>query len=85
MSKLNREKITAFVTKYALTQGIMEVEGEVCHDVNSNMFAYGKYGHAHGNDWYRNREDAIKKADEMKKKKIVSLQKSISKLESMTF
>ena len=32
-----REKVTAYVTKYALTSGILVVEGEICSDINEHM------------------------------------------------
>ena len=83
--KMENEKITAWVTKYALTQGIMKVDGEVHHGTSSNMFSYGEYGYAHGDDWHRTHESAVAKAEDMRKKKIASLKKSIAKLEAMNF
>lgn len=80
-----RERITAWVTKYALTNGILLEKGEVCNYTSGTMFSYGTFGHAHGNDWHRTPEAAIARAEEMRKKKIESLKKQIAKLEKMTF
>lgn len=79
------EKITAWVTKYALTEGIQEVSGEVCHPISSSMLKFGKYGTAHGKDWHRNKEEALKRAEEMRVAKIASLKRSIARIEAMKF
>lgn len=85
MSMKDKEPIKAWVTKYALTEGIQEVEGEVCHNVSSGMLSWGKYGTAHGRDWHRTREEAVKRAEEMRVAKIASLKRSIAKLEAIKF
>lgn len=79
------EYIKALVTKYALTSGIKIFEGCVCHSINSGMFRYGTLGFAHGNDWHRTSESAVARAEEMRKKKISSLKKSIEKMEKLEF
>lgn len=77
-----------WITKYALTKGIIEVDAmltssdsisikELNSDLNSNWFYKG--------DWYSDKESAIKKAEEMRQKKIESLKKQIKKLEEMRF
>ena len=78
-----------FITKYALTAGIKEMEGEIFKSTyadnqyyvrdRSYMFYYI------GKDAFLDKSDALKKAEEMRKKKIASLKKQISKLEKMTF
>ncbi|MCB4358463.1 hypothetical protein [Quatrionicoccus australiensis] len=82
---MENEKIKAWVTKYSLTEGIKEVEGEVCHKISSEMLAYDKHKYAHGKDWHRTQDAAIARAEEMRKKKIESLKKSIKKMESLEF
>ena len=86
---MKNEHIKAWVTKYALTEGIEVVDAEVCHDVSSQMISYGDKGYgaqfAHGKDWHRTPEAALTRAEEMRKAKIASLRKSIEKLERMTF
>ena len=83
--EMENEHIKAWVTKYALTEGISLVDGEVCHGISSGMLSYGRYGTAHGKDWHRTPEAAIARAEEMRKKKIASLRKSIAKMEALAF
>ena len=78
----------AWITKYALTSGIWMVDGKVCHDISDTMLEYRKSEctqYAHGKDWHRTPAAAIARAEEMRKKKISSLRKSIAKLESLEF
>ena len=83
---MKREKITAWITKYALTEGITVEEGEVCSDISDTMFSYGNgMNSAHGNDWHRTPEAALAMAEEMRLAKIVSVKKQLSRLECMTF
>lgn len=81
------ERITAWVTKYALTEGIEVVDAEVSGD--GDMIAYGNIGYdsqyAYGNAWHRTPESAVARAEEMRKAKIASLKKSIKKMESLVF
>ena len=79
------EEIKAWVTKYALTNGIKSFPGKVCHNISSEMFRYGTLGSAYGKDWHRTSETAIARAEEMRKAKIASLKKSIEKLEKLEF
>lgn len=75
----------AFVTKYALTSGIKEVEG--C-TFGSSGFAYdgkGYTAHVHGKGWHRSKDAAVKQAEEMRIKKIASHKKAIAKLEKLSF
>lgn len=76
----------AYVTKYALTAGIQEVDGELFAD--GRAIKWGSYfnsAHGEGVEWHRTREGAVEKAHEMRTKKIASLRKSIAKLERMTW
>jgi hypothetical protein len=82
------EKLTKiWVTRYALTSGIFEAEAEVENHsegmaVVPQNYETGEYKkYFHGKDWHLTKESAIKRAEEMRVKKISSLQK----LENMTF
>ena len=76
-----------WITKYALTDGIIEAEGEPyglewvsasCDNgCRCNDFEQG--------EWFDTKERAIKKAEEMRQKKIGSLKRQIKKLEKMRF
>lgn len=72
-----------WVTKYALTRGIIETEGQIDEDFPGILDAKGitNYLHGEGNEWHRTKESAIAKAEEMRQKKIESLKSQIEKLE----
>ena len=78
-----------WITKYALTQGIIEIEAEECGKGFEGMIQTKEkcpsYYHGEGKDWHRTKEDAIKKAEKIRQKKIESLKKQIKKLEEMRF
>ena len=77
------EKI--WVTKYALSKGIFETEGEA---VGEGLFKAHKqydYFHGEGRDWHRTKESAIVRAENMRIAKIASLKKQIAKLEKLSF
>lgn len=74
----------AYVTKYALSKGILAINGEVFAD--GKAIKWGRYfNSAHGNDWHRALVDAQQRANEMRLAKIEALKKQIVKLEKMTF
>lgn len=78
-----------FITKYALTTGIKEVELEIIKSDFTNSSDYvrdGSYTFFYiGKDAFLSKEDATKKAEDMRKKKISSLKKQLEKLEKMKF
>ena len=85
------KKIRVWVTKYALTSGIRDVEVEVCSDIDPDMvtetvpgFVANHY-HGKGREWHETRDGAIARADKMRQKKIAALKKQIAKLEAMKF
>lgn len=77
-----------WITKYALSEGIREVDGEVTRDfpeiLSSKDYPYG-YLHGEGKEWHRTRKSAYARADKMRLEKIVSLKKQIAKLEALDF
>lgn len=78
-----------WITKYALTQGIIEKEvregGKGFEGMIVTKDKYPACFHGEGKEWHRTKESAIKEAEEMRKKKIESLKKQIKKLEVMKF
>ena len=83
---------TFFVTKYALTDGIQKVKGELPLAGNGSMLAVKQSGttipmyyHGEGKDWHRTRDQAVKRAEEMRLKKIKSLEKNIEKMKRLKF
>jgi hypothetical protein len=80
-----------WITKYALTQGITEIDAEVCESGGGSMIRklpntyFGEYYHGEGKDWHKTRESAIARAEKMRAKKLVSLRKQTKELEEMVF
>ena len=82
-----------WITKYALTRGIEEITSDdvsrIFIEKNGDLVMYGKSGMfpvRYGTDNYSlDKQSAIKKAEEMRKKKIAGLKKQIEKLERMRF
>jgi len=88
MSQGTRTRFTAYISKYALTQGVFEKEVEDCFHISPNMVVSvgDRYSSAyHKGDWHLTREEALAKADEMRTKKIASMQASLKKLENLKF
>jgi hypothetical protein len=77
--------ITAYVTRYALTKGIIRVEGHQCGPTMISYYVEGYPNYAHGNDWHTTPEKAARRAEAMRVKKITSLKATIAKLEKLSF
>jgi hypothetical protein len=77
----------AWITRYALTTGILEVTCENPGDSNTIRFRRPGYTEqaAYGKDWHRTREAAVRHAEAMRVKKVASLQRSIEKLSKLEF
>ena len=77
-----------FITKYALTKGILEKEAERCDYGYEYEIAYviGEFSsYSVGKEAFRTREQAMERAEKMRLKKIASLKKQIEALEKMKF
>lgn len=82
-----------FITKYALTKGIIEVDAEIIKPYQTNDIEYAKLYTEHdgytsfhmGIDAFRNKQEAITNAEERRKNKIESLSNEIIKLCNLTF
>lgn len=82
-----------WVTKYALTSGIMEVNVEQTETASmvrlaanqETGFGFSQYFHGEGRDWHQTAESAATKAKDMRAKKIAALRKQITKLEGLIF
>ena len=71
-------------SKYALTEGLIEQEGE---EVGDSMVKVGPCTYLHGEDkeWHRTRESAAARAEVMRKAKIASVRKQLARLEALRF
>jgi len=77
-----------YVTKYALTSGIFSAEAKISDD--RKMASYKQPGAyftetAHGNDFHLTKEDALSRAEEMRIKKLQSLDKKTKQISAMKF
>jgi hypothetical protein len=72
-----------YVTKYALTKGIMELHGVEQYD-DKMIVATDAYRTCyHKPYWYENRQDAIYHTNELRLKRIRDLKKQITALENL--
>lgn len=76
-----------FITKYALTEGIIEADANKIRTNDQKFFHVDGYfnGFTLGTNIFRTREEAVKVAVQMLDKKIESVKKQLKKLEKMTF
>ena len=87
---MSDEKITVWITRYALTEGVIEATASA-EEVSSRttFYALVPFGdiscRKEGLDWYRTKDLAIARAEAMRAKKIASLQRQIAKLEALRF
>ena len=75
-----------FITKYALTSGIIEADVAVITE-NPKFCSYCLSGsftnYFHGNDFHYTKEDAISDFEKRKQDKLLSLKKQLSKIEKL--
>lgn len=76
-----------WITKYALSDGIKELEVAQSDDFPDMVYGKSLTGcyHGEGKEWHRTYELATVRANEMRQDKIASLKKQIKKLEKMRF
>ncbi len=76
-------------TKYCLTDGITEHEVKETNDnyvmIPAAEKSYGVYLHGEGKEWHRSKASAIVRANEVKIKKLQSLDRQIQKISSIEF
>ena len=88
MKKIKEYLMKVWITKYALTRGIIEADGELTSSDSVSILNRDLSLPTHWfykGDWHSDKESAIAKAEEMRQKKIESLKKQIEKLEEMKF
>lgn len=79
--------MTGYITKYALTEGIIETDIETFADHPTMAKAPNLGVHAcfHRKEWHLTRADAVIEANAMRDRKIASLRKTLKKLEALVF
>lgn len=80
-------------TKYALTQGIVELEGTACGEVGkpstmiyipaASLSSFPWY--LHKPFWHETREAAVAHAEKLRANKLKALAKQVKKIEDMVF
>ena len=80
-----------FISKYALTGGVSEVEGAIVTGTSgTKYFKHGGQRYTHplltvGKDVHETREAAVEAAEFLRARKLASLRRQISKIESISF
>lgn len=71
----------------SLTVGLQEETLVSCSDRMVQIVGrpYSQYAHGEGKEWHRSRESAVNRLEEMRSKKIDSLQKKIAQLKELKF
>jgi hypothetical protein len=77
-----------WITKYALTKGILVGEGRFCGQGSMiEVPSISRYAlfHTEGRDWHRTAAAAVARAEQMRDATIKSLQRRISRLQNLSF
>lgn len=76
---------TVWITKYALSTGIFKVEANTHKDNMVTWKSGGFMQFAHGQDFHLTAAGALDRAEEMRIKKLQSLDKQAKKIAAMKF
>lgn len=75
-----------YITKYALTRGIMSVDGDVSGSSPDMFVVSGRPNQFfHKGEWFEDWNAADRRAYDLQRAKIISLEKAIKKLKAMEF
>jgi len=74
--------VTVYVTKYALTKGVIAYRGATVEGRLARISGLTLY---YQPDWYLSERDALAQAEVMRSRKVESLRKQLAKLEKLTF
>lgn len=74
-----------WITKYALTTGLFEIDAEIVDGTYASQIRANRGSGHFTREWTRTREEALVVAENMRKKRIASLEKSIKKLQKLRF
>lgn len=78
--------ITVWISKYALTTGVFQIQATICHFINENMIAQrGGPSNAcyHKPHWHLTLEEALVQAEKMRVKKEISLARALQKIQRL--
>ncbi len=74
-----------YITKYALTRGILKREVNACGSATMVRDAINLLTFYHADEWWESWEAARNKAEDMRYKKALSLKRQIEKLRKLEF
>jgi hypothetical protein len=76
-----------YITKYALTEGIIKIDADLVPGSTNMVFVKGaNYDcYYHRDEWHKTRAEANQRAETMRQRKIVSVKKQLEKLEATSF
>jgi hypothetical protein len=77
----------AWITKYALTDGIQEIECELAQTRPNMIVGVDKFrmSYFHKPYWHLTRDGAERHARVLQERKLISLRKSIARIEKLSF
>lgn len=81
------EGLTVYITKFALTEGIIQAEAEYFSGTECIRVKQGRHMEAlfYRGEFFANREDAVKAASGIRDQKLALLKKEVKKLEALDF
>lgn len=82
------ETFVSYITKYALTRGILKKTVELDHEWPNTVSVKGVWNeryHKQGRDWHRTESFAMARAEEMRVARLERLDKEMRKLSAMKF
>lgn len=82
-----RPRFHAYITRYALTKGVLYGEVEQCTDIGNGQMvkSVSLFAHGEGKDWHRTEQGARNRVAKMIEMKVKTLKKQIQKFESFEF
>lgn len=79
------QPIEIWVVRHALTKGVLRKDARTTSIEGMVSVGPYEYYHGEGRGWFRTREEAVKAAEDMRLKKINSLEKQLKKLKALKF
>lgn len=79
------DEFIAYITKYALTQGIYAKPVRDCGDGMVATTLDGYVGYFHKGEWHRSQAAAIARAEDMRVAAVKAAEKKIAKLKALKF
>lgn len=77
--------VTVWITQYALTEGLFQLDVRMCHGRDSEAKPYAKRGALFTRGWVETYEEAVAVAEAMRVAHLRSLARQIEKLMKATF